>query len=74
MAPENVVFVVSIEAAKIETLQSAIGLLIRHVPHLMTPLGEVSTSPMYVVQRSELIELRSFLDRVIDHLEPQPLN
>jgi hypothetical protein len=66
------VFAVSIEAARIE-LPNAIGIQIRHVPHLLTPLEEASTSTTYIVLRSELLQLRSFLDRVIAGLEePTP--
>jgi hypothetical protein len=68
VAHEDKVFVVSIEAAKIGH-PDAIGILIRHVPNLMTPLEEASSSPPYVVFRSELLEFRSFLDRVIAGLD-----
>lgn len=72
MAPEDFVFVVSIEVAKIVNPE-AVGILIRHVPNFTTPLVEASVSPAYVVLRSELLVFRSFLDRVIAGLDqPTP--
>jgi hypothetical protein len=71
VAHDDLVFVVSIEAAKIGH-PDAIGILIRHVPSLMTPLEEASVSPKYVVLRSELLEFRSFLDRVIAGISEAP--
>jgi len=72
VAHEDKVFVVSIEAAKIGP-PDAIGIFIRHVPNFKTPLEDASTSPAYVVLRSELLEFRSFLDRVIAGLHgPTP--
>jgi len=68
VAHEDKVFVVSIEAAKIGH-PDAIGFLIRYVPNLITPLEEASVSPKYVVLRSELLDFRSFLDRVIAGLD-----
>ena len=68
MAPEHFVSVVSIEAAEIGH-PDAISFCIRYVPNLPTPLEEASSSPAYVVLRSELLEFRSFLDRVIAGLD-----